>query len=189
MTATTLHGSCLCGAVRYEVAGDPKRFFHCHCSRCRKATGTGHASNLFVQPGALKWLSGEEHLRSFKVPEAQRFTNTFCAVCGSRLPRQAPGTDVVAIPAGSLDEEPPLRGRARVTICQRTPSTRRPETGRDAGRAALRSNREAGRAPVFAGHPAPSRAAVPTAVAQAPPVDQTPGPWPALRRRGGAACG
>ena len=41
---------------------------HCHCSRCRKATGTGHASNLFLQPAALRWLSGEEHTRAFKAP-------------------------------------------------------------------------------------------------------------------------
>jgi hypothetical protein len=60
MSQTTLKGSCLCGAVTYEASGEPKRFYHCHCSRCRKATGTGHASNLFLQPGTLRWLSGEE---------------------------------------------------------------------------------------------------------------------------------
>ena len=78
MTQTTLKGSCLCGAVKYRVTGEPTRFFHCHCSRCRKATGTGHASNLFLQPGTLEWLGGAEQLRSFKVPEAKRFTNAFC---------------------------------------------------------------------------------------------------------------
>lgn len=114
MTQTTLKGSCLCGAVKYEVTGEPTRFMHCHCSRCRKATGTGHASNLFVQPGTLKWLSGEDQVRSFKVPEARRFTNTFCATCGGRVPRQAPGGDVVLVPAGSLDMEPPIKPQARI---------------------------------------------------------------------------
>jgi hypothetical protein len=113
-TETTLKGSCLCGAVRYEVAGEPQRFFHCHCLRCRKATGTGHASNLFLQPGSLKWVSGDEQLRSFKVPEAKRFTNVFCATCGSRLPRQIQGSDAVIIPAGSLDDEAPLKPQARI---------------------------------------------------------------------------
>jgi len=74
MPETTLKGSCLCGAVKYAATGEPARFHHCHCSRCRKATGTGHASNLYLQPGLLKWLSGEEQVRSFKVPEANRFT-------------------------------------------------------------------------------------------------------------------
>ena len=114
MTQTTLKGSCLCGAVKYEVTGEPKRFYHCHCSRCRKATGTGHASNLFLQPGALKWLSGEQEIRAFKVPEAKRFTNTFCATCGSRLPRQPKDTDMVMIPAGSLDDEAPIKPQARI---------------------------------------------------------------------------
>ena len=114
MSQTTLKGSCLCGAVMYEVTGEPQRFYHCHCSRCRKATGTGHASNLFLQPGELQWLSGEEQIRTFKVPEAKRFTNNFCATCGSRLPRHAKEADAVLIPAGSLDDEPPMSPQARI---------------------------------------------------------------------------
>ncbi|MBS1163901.1 MAG: aldehyde-activating protein [Burkholderiaceae bacterium] len=114
MTQTTLKGGCLCGAVKFEVSGEPKRFLHCHCTRCRKATGTGHASNMFLQPGTLKWVSGEEQVRSYKVPEAQRFTNTFCATCGGRLPRQPAGTDMVIVPAGSLDGEPPIKPTGRI---------------------------------------------------------------------------
>ena len=119
MTQTTLKGGCLCGAVKYEVTGEPKRFYHCHCSRCRKATGTGHASNLFLQPGTLIWVSGEEQIRAFKIPEAQRFTNSFCAVCGGRVPRQAKGTDMVMIPAGSLDDEIPIKPQARIFSASR----------------------------------------------------------------------
>jgi len=114
MSQIILNGSCLCGAVKYEVTGEPKRFFHCHCSRCRKATGTGHASNLFVQPGILKWLKGEGQVRAFKVPEAKRFTNNFCGICGSRLPRQAKDTDTVMIPSGSLDDDAPIKPQARI---------------------------------------------------------------------------
>ncbi len=114
MSQTTLKGSCLCGTVKYEVSGEPTRFYHCHCTRCRKATGTGHASNLFLQPGTLAWTSGEDQIRSFKVPEAKRFTNQFCVTCGSRLPRQAAGTDIVMIPAGSLDTEAPIPPQARI---------------------------------------------------------------------------
>ncbi len=114
MTDVTLKGSCLCGAVKYEVAGKATRFYHCHCSRCRKATGTGHASNLFLQPGTLRWLCGEEQITSFKVPQAQRFANTFCSTCGGRMPRQAAGSDLVMIPAGSLDDEAPIQPQATI---------------------------------------------------------------------------
>ena len=114
MSQATLKGSCLCGAVKYEVSGEATRFFHCHCSRCRKATGTGHASNLFVRPGALNWLSGEEQVRSFKVPAAKRFTNVFCGGCGSRLPRYVKEINAIVIPCGSLDDDAPIKPQARI---------------------------------------------------------------------------
>ena len=81
-------GQCFCGSVAFEFDGPTTEIEICHCSRCRKATGTGHASNLFLQPAALTWLTGSENIRRFKVPEAQRFANHFCGTCGGRLPRQ-----------------------------------------------------------------------------------------------------
>lgn len=119
MTSSPLTGSCLCGAVRFEIVGEAQRFYHCHCRRCRKATGTGHASNLILQPATLRWLSGSEHLCSFKVPDAERFTNQFCGICGGRLPRQPPGTDRVVLPAGSLDVDPPIAPQAHIFMGSR----------------------------------------------------------------------
>lgn len=113
MTENTLSGSCLCGSVRYTTTGESQRFYHCHCSRCRKASGTGHASNLFVK-GTLSWKSGENLIKTFKVPEAERFTNTFCQTCGGRVPRFIEEYGVVFIPAGSLDDEPDLGPQARI---------------------------------------------------------------------------
>ena len=53
---TTLKGSCLCGSVQYEMAGEAQRFYHCHCQRCRKATGTGHGSLILVTPAtSITW--------------------------------------------------------------------------------------------------------------------------------------
>ena len=118
MTARSLSGSCLCGAVRYVATGEEQRFYHCHCSRCRKVSGTGHASNLFMQ-GTLTWSSGEELIKSFKLPEAERFTNSFCEVCGSRVPRFIEKLGMVFIPAGSLDDEPGLRPQARIFLDSR----------------------------------------------------------------------
>ena len=103
MSQTTLHGGCLCGSVQYEVSGDANRFYHCHCHRCRKASGTGHATNLILQPGTVTWVAGEALLRRYKVPEAERFFTCFCSNCGSPLPRVVPELELVVIPAGSLD--------------------------------------------------------------------------------------
>ena len=113
MNAKSLSGSCLCGAVRYTATGEAQRFYHCHCSRCRKVSGTGHASNLFLQ-GTLSWESGEDMLKIYKLPEAERFANTFCQNCGSRMPRFFEKAGMVFIPAGSLDDEPDLGPQARI---------------------------------------------------------------------------
>jgi len=114
MTQANFRGSCLCGAVQYEVAGEPQRFHHCYCSRCRKATGTGHASNIMIRPGQLHWIRGEELIRYYKVQGAQRFANCFCSVCGGRLPRYVKETDMIVIPAGSLDSDPAIKPGARI---------------------------------------------------------------------------
>jgi len=113
-------GSCLCGGVHYAISGEPKRFYHCHCSRCRKATGTGHASNLMVAADQVAWTQGEELVGHYKVPGAERFATWFCRQCGSPLPRIVPALGMVVIPAGSLDREPELRPQARIFWDSRT---------------------------------------------------------------------
>ena len=106
MPSETFVGGCLCGAIRYEISGDVRTFLHCHCLRCRKSSGTGHASNLILKPDRAEWVAGEEKLSSFKVPDAERFRTVFCSVCGSPLPRIAADLSMAVIPAGSLDHEP-----------------------------------------------------------------------------------
>ena len=114
MSTNDFKGSCICGAVRYEISGEALNFFHCHCGRCRKSSGTGHASNIIVRPDSATWTSGEELIGSFKVPDAERFRTVFCTVCGSPLPRVAPSMKLAVIPAGSLDSEPPIAPTAHI---------------------------------------------------------------------------
>jgi len=63
-------GSCLCGAVRFEIAPPSVAFRYCHCSRCQKVTGAAHAANLFVPMGQFKWLAGESLAKRFNLPGA-----------------------------------------------------------------------------------------------------------------------
>jgi len=118
VNTSSLSGSCLCGNVRYTARGEQTRFYHCHCKRCRKATGTGHASNLFLT-GTLEWTGGEHLVSSFKLPEAERFTNSFCKQCGGRVPRFIEKPGMVFIPAGSLDGEPEIQPQARIFMGSR----------------------------------------------------------------------
>jgi len=119
MSTQTLTGSCLCGAIGYSVTGDPSRFMHCHCSRCRKSSGTGHASNLFVNNASIDWKGDAGLIRSYKIPDAERFTRTFCSKCGGPLPREIKEIRMVFIPAGTLDVEPNIQPQARIFTASR----------------------------------------------------------------------
>ena len=64
-------GSCVCGQVRWAVK-PPYRFFqYCHCSRCRRRSGSVHACNLAVMDGQLEWLDGEAVVQRYELPDAK----------------------------------------------------------------------------------------------------------------------
>jgi hypothetical protein len=101
-----LRGTCLCGAVAYE-AGRARGLVYCHCTRCQKGRSAAFAANVFAESGPFRYTRGADRLRTYKVPEAERFTVAFCATCGGGVPR-APGDGApfVVVPGGSLDDDP-----------------------------------------------------------------------------------
>ena len=113
-------GSCLCGAIAFEATGQIE-FRNCHCSRCRKAHGAAFASNLYVRPQDFRWLRGEDHLASYRLPTARRFGNAFCRVCGSPMPRFVAERDFFVVPAGALDDDPGTRPAYHIFIDSRAP--------------------------------------------------------------------
>ena len=114
-------GSCLCGAVRYEITEEPAWAHNCHCSRCRKIRGAAFASNLFVSIAAFRYTQGETLLRFYKVPEAERFTHVFCNICGSSLPFVNPARGVAVVPMGSLDDDPKHPPDAHIFVDSKAP--------------------------------------------------------------------
>ncbi|MEQ1833217.1 MAG: GFA family protein, partial [Candidatus Eisenbacteria bacterium] len=78
-----LRGSCLCGAVRYEIAADPLHMYYCHCATCQKATGTAFATNILVPADGFAVVAGRDRLGAFESsPDKRRY---FCASCGSPI--------------------------------------------------------------------------------------------------------
>jgi hypothetical protein len=121
-TEGRVRGSCLCGDVAYEIAGRVEgAIVSCHCSRCRRARAAAHASNLFVDLARFRWLRGEERLDSYKVPEAERFAQTFCTRCGSTLPRVATASGRAVVPAGTLDDDPGAREGLHIFVGSKAP--------------------------------------------------------------------
>jgi len=118
LNALGVEGSCLCGEVRFVVEGDAKGFFLCHCSRCRKGTGSAHAANVFFDSAQLQWLSGGDGVETFRL-RSTRHTRSFCKSCGASLPYELQGTKVVVVPAGSIDSGLQLRPQAHVSCASR----------------------------------------------------------------------
>ena len=109
-----MKGSCLCGGVTYEIQPPFKLYQYCHCSRCRKFTGSAHSANLFVPPEQFRWLTGEANVGRFEVPEAKFYTTSFCKRCGSSLPWTVKGGKNIVVPTGTLDEDPGIRPQQNV---------------------------------------------------------------------------
>ena len=116
MTQKIHRGSCLCKKVSFEIQGDFTAFFFCHCSRCRKETGSAHAANLFSVTAELKWISGQENVRTFHLPNT-RFSKSFCEHCGSALPTIKDGR--LLVPAGGLDCDVNIKPNAHIFVGSR----------------------------------------------------------------------
>ncbi|MDQ8194881.1 GFA family protein [Coraliomargarita sp. SDUM461004] len=108
-------GSCLCGRVTFEVVGDFDNFYLCHCSRCRKDTGSAHAANLFSSTAKLKWLSGADSVSNFTLENTQH-SKSFCSACGSALPNIQMDGKQLMVPAGSLDSDLSIQPTAHIFI-------------------------------------------------------------------------
>lgn len=114
-----LHGSCLCGGVRYEIDGPLKRPVYCHCSMCRKAHGTAFRARAAVAPRDFRWIAGESLVRWYESSPGQH--RGFCSVCGSNLiTRFDDGTDH-GLALGSLDDDPGVRPIAHVYVGSKAP--------------------------------------------------------------------
>jgi hypothetical protein len=99
-------GTCLCGAVRFEIDGRLTPTQYCHAERCRKTTGSAFAAEVAAKASAFRWTRGENLVVVYEAPllsEPPPYRHAFCRVCGSPLPVALEGTDFVVFHAGVLD--------------------------------------------------------------------------------------
>lgn len=109
MDEPKIAGTCLCGTVSFRVTGEVLGFQYCHCSRCRKFTGSAHAANLFVRPPDFEWRSGQAEVGTYLLEGDPDFPTAFCQRCGSGMPSMSSTGKFWVIPAGSLDSDPGIR--------------------------------------------------------------------------------
>jgi len=108
-----INGSCLCGAVSFEVVNAFDKLFLCSCEQCRQITGSAFASNLFVGIEGFAWLSGAEGIVSYQMP-GRDISKSFCRVCGSGVPWASGDGSQMIVPAGSLSEPAIVAERLRI---------------------------------------------------------------------------
>ncbi len=87
----TVHaGGCMCGAVRYEVAGEPFSVIHCHCLSCRKHNGAPVVTLAGATAGQVTF-SGDERKIYVSSPGVGR---AFCGKCGTPLTWEGDGGEL-----------------------------------------------------------------------------------------------
>ena len=102
-------GGCLCGAVRYEVAGPLRDVIVCHCSRCLRTHGHAAAYSacarsalVLLRTAGQRWYEADERARGF------------CCECGASLFWGVTGGATISIAAGTIDQPTGLRTIAHI---------------------------------------------------------------------------
>jgi len=111
---TIHHGSCLCQAVKYELTDDAFRKVLCHCTECKKATGSAFMANNWYQKDQLRVISGQENLQSYKYHSTESgvtLDRSFCSTCGSPLfVTNSKSADAIIVTTGTMDMDELLHG-------------------------------------------------------------------------------
>ena len=96
-----MKGRCLCGQVEFEVFGKLPNLYQCHCSLCKKATGTSACASLITDINNVRWIKGQDGISSYTKDNG--FRSDFCSVCGSPVPNKMNIGEYMWVPAGLLD--------------------------------------------------------------------------------------
>lgn len=98
-------GGCQCGAIRYELSGDPLKLVVCHCRECRKQSASAFGISVFVPREHLRLIRGSPKFWSRPTDSGHMLECSFCPDCGSRLWHQRVGaSETISVKGGSLDD-------------------------------------------------------------------------------------
>jgi hypothetical protein len=114
MTAPqVLAGQCLCGAVRYEVQDEFSYSLICHCSQCRRATGSAFKPFAGIERDKLKIAVGDDHIMRFGDAMTH---DVHCRICGSLLFSVVRDSQYAHVTLGTLVDTPTIRPTAHIFV-------------------------------------------------------------------------
>lgn len=112
-----MQGKCLCGGVRFELRGAMPALYQCHCSLCRRVTGSSANAALRIPAAQFAWLGGEELITEFATESG--YKSHFCGRCGSPLPNPTAENTRFWVPAGLLGDDDRLELGAHLYVASR----------------------------------------------------------------------
>ncbi len=108
-----IKGSCLCGAIRYEIRGELGPIVLCHCAQCRKAQGSAFAANAAVRTADFAIVAGSGSLAAYESSPGKK--RHFCRDCGSPIiSTRDSAPDFVRVRIGTLDSPVGARPSAHI---------------------------------------------------------------------------
>ena len=113
-----LSGGCLCGAVQYKVRDAFRYAMNCHCSQCRRATGSSFKPFGGIERDQFAVAKGAESLAIDGTPDNH---NAFCKRCGSLLYSMVRDGTYVHVTYGTLADAPALRPTAHIHVGSKAP--------------------------------------------------------------------
>ena len=114
-----LIGECFCRAVRYEVADEFAYALNCHCSNCRRATGSAFKPFAGIVSNKLRVTDGGDDLLIYGDPAAAH--DVHCGRCGSLLYSVVRAGAFVHVAMGTLTEDPSIRPTAHIFVDSKAP--------------------------------------------------------------------
>ena len=113
-----LTGKCLCGAVQYSVQDEFKYALNCHCSNCRRATGSAFKPFAGIERSKLSITCGKDALLLFGEEHAH---DVRCKKCGSFLYSVVRDGEYVHVTLGTLVDTPTIRPTAHIFVGSKAP--------------------------------------------------------------------
>lgn len=113
-----LTGRCLCGAVEYAVADAFLYAANCHCSNCRRTTGSAFKPFAGIEGHKLQLVKGDDSIMRYGEDETH---DAHCAVCGSLLYSVVREGQYVHVAMGTLVDAPSIRPTAHIFVGSKAP--------------------------------------------------------------------
>ncbi len=109
-----LTGKCLCGAVEYQVDDAFEYSMNCHCSNCRRTTGSAFKPIAGIRSERFRRAGGNDALLIYGNPDAAH--DVHCATCGSLVHSVVREGAYVHVPMGTLMDAPTIRPTAHIFV-------------------------------------------------------------------------